>query len=167
MKIVTLACVSLLPIFAQVAPNSCSDSSDDKQSQQQEVLLKEATAQTGMPNIQNFQERKTLKDILELRDQANLSTYTYLQSLDGHLIFLGNTIGYGIPYSTQYTNPQKLVGESSFGGVVAQADPNGLFSPADAEGTWILMQNPQNPKDVEPVYMPFRFHSNYPNPKSF
>lgn len=34
----------------------------------------------GMPAIHNFQEKKLLKMILELRDQENLATWVYLQS---------------------------------------------------------------------------------------
>ena len=53
-------------------------SSDKIQQAQSEVLLAEATASVGMPAIKNFREKKLLKDILELRDQNGLVTYTYL-----------------------------------------------------------------------------------------
>jgi hypothetical protein len=33
-----------------------------------------------------------------------------------------------------------------------QADPNGLFSPASAEGTWVLLKDP-NGKETRPVYI--------------
>jgi hypothetical protein len=74
-------------------------------------------------------------------------------SLGGKLTYMGETIGYPLPYATQYTNPQKI--ERPYSGVyvtLPQADPNGLFSPASAEGTWVLMKNP-NGKDVTPVYV--------------
>ncbi|OHA58499.1 MAG: hypothetical protein A2571_01850 [Candidatus Vogelbacteria bacterium RIFOXYD1_FULL_44_32] len=142
--------------------------SDTIQRQQQEVLLQEATSSVGMPAIKNFRERKILKDILELRDQEGLVTYTYLQSEQtGKLIYLGETIGYGIPYATQFTNPQKIAGSYSQGGfaILPQADPNGLFSPASAEGTWVLLKDP-NGDDVRPIYCeprivvsPFRLES--------
>ena len=59
------------------------------------------------------------KDIIELCDQDGLVTYTYLEnmnpvivhgntSLGGKLTFLGQTIGYGIPYATQFTSPQRI-----------------------------------------------------------
>lgn len=127
--------------------------SDSIQRQQQEVLLKEATAQVGMPSIKNFRERKILKDIMELRDQEALVTYTYLFSEQtGTKVFLGETIGYGIPASTQFTNPQKTVNDIHDSAVIPQADPNGLFSPTSAEGTWVLMKDP-NGKSVKPVYI--------------
>lgn len=137
-----------------VNPGDCEDSSDAVQSKQQETLLKEGTAQTGMPAIHNFRERKLLKDILELRDQAGLVTYTYVWSeMQAKLIFFCDSIGYGIPYATEYTNPQKI--ESQGGShymTIPQADPNGLFSPASAEGTWVMCKDP-NGQETRPVYV--------------
>ena len=131
------------------------DSSDTVQRKEQEKILKEATAQTGMPAIKNFRERKLLKDILELRDQDGLTTYTYLFSEQtGRLKYLGETIGYAIPYSTQYTNPQKIQDSGSQSGyaILPQADPNGLYSPSSAEGSWILMKD-TNGRKARPVYV--------------
>lgn len=127
-----------------------TESSDSKQNREQENILQEATAQTGMPAIKNFRERKLLKQILELRDQEGVLTYTYIVAEQtGKLVFLGETIGYGIPAATQYTNPQKYVNQ---GTTLPQADPNGLFSPESAEGTWIMLKDPKG-KEVRPVYV--------------
>ncbi len=129
--------------------------SDTIQRSQQETSLKELTAQTGMPAIKNGRERKLLKEILELRDQDGLVTYTYtFAEMNGKLTFLCNSIGYGIPYATQYTNPQKFEWSGTNVGTVVlpQADPNGLFSPASADGTWVMMLDP-NTKAVRPVYI--------------
>lgn len=131
--------------------------SDSKQQAQQERTLQEGLAQTGMPAIRNFREKKLMKELYELRDQANLVTYTYLfAQQSGQLVFLCDSIGYGIPAATQYTNPQKLAeGRSSSGyalTAIAQADPNGLFSPASAEGTWVMCKDPAG-TDVKPVYV--------------
>ena len=162
--------VSILIVVSGLSLMGCDErqlTSDVIQQRQQETLLQEATAQTGMPSLPNFFERKLLKMILEMRDQKSLVTYTYLENqnpviIKGHtacggkLTYIGQTIGFGIPYATQYTNPQKLERYPN-GQYIAlpQADPNGLFSPASAEGTWILMQNP-NGKDITPVYIESR-----------
>ena len=53
------------------------DNSDTIQRRQQERVLREGTAQSGMPAITNFRERKLVKMLLEMRDQENLITYTY------------------------------------------------------------------------------------------
>lgn len=143
--------ILLLALTFASCDRDSAPSSDDIQRAQQEKLLAEGAAQSGMPAIKNFRERKMLKDILELRDQDGLTTYTYLYNeMQGKLVFFGETIGYGIPYATQYTNPQKLEQRYSNGVSIAaipQADPNGLFSPSAAEGTWVLLKNP-NGKDV-------------------
>lgn len=149
-------------------------SSDDVQRDQQETLLMEASARLGMPAMKNYREKRILKDIIELRDQEGLVTYTYLENLTptvvpghtalgGKLTYFGETIGYGIPCATQYTNPQKTEWSHANIVVLPQADPNGLFSPASAEGTWILMKDP-NGKKVLPMYIeprivtsPFKF----------
>ncbi len=132
--------------------DGCSnDDSDDKQRAQQEVLLAEATSQAGMPGIKNFRERKLLKQILELRDQEGLVTYTYLVGMDAKLTFLCDSIGFAFPYATQYTNPLKPY-NANF--PIANADPNGLFSPSAAEGSWILCVDPLGSnKDTKPVYV--------------
>ena len=138
---------------------------DDVQRQAQEILTAEGTAQTGMPAIPNFRERKLLKDIYELRDQEGLTTYTYLwNEFNGRLVFLGESIGYGIPYSTQYSAPETVkryriprvpgVAGSGRYGVerLPQSEPNGLFTPGSAEGTRVLLKDPHG-KSVKPVYV--------------
>jgi len=144
--------VRVLPFLAALflMGNLECETSDDIQRRAQEKILAEGTAQTGMPAIHNFRERKLLKDILELRDQDGLVTYTYVwNEYNGRLVFFCDSIGYGIPYATQYTNPMKYVVN---GATLPQADPNGLFSPSAAEGTWVMCKNP-NGKDVRPVYV--------------
>jgi len=121
------------------------ESADDIQRNQQEQLNKEATAQTGMPAITQFTERKNLKRILELRDRAKFVTYTYtMVPGTGERKFLCKSFGYGIPYATQYTNPQKIENPPNIPGqfVIPQSDPNGLYYPASADATWVLCVNP-------------------------
>ena len=160
MKMITKIALLPLVVLLMGADGSGCDSTptaDKIQRQQQEVMLKEATAAVGMPAIKNFRERKLLKDILEMRDQDGLITYTYLwNEMQGRLVFFCNSIGYGVPYATQYTAPERPAGnwETPMAGNLAlpQADPNGLFSPASAEGTWVMCKDP-NGKIVRPVYV--------------
>jgi hypothetical protein len=148
---------SVIIVLALAPLTACDErhpTSDDTQRWQQEKLLAEGTAQTGMPAIKNFRERKLMKQIMEMRDEAGLVTYTYVQSeMTGKLIFLCDSIGFGLPYATQYTSPQKYEWKGQ-GAIVAlpQADPNGLFSPASAEGTWVMCKDP-NGSDVKPVFI--------------
>src|SRR5574343_620702 len=157
-KLICVLCFCLSVCFI----TGCLNDSDNINRIEQEKILQEGTRQSGLTNIKNFREKKFLKQILELRDQEGLTTYTYIVAeMTGKLVFFGETIGYGIPYATQYTNPQKMDGTT---GPLPQADPNGLFSPASADGTWVLMKDPKGEK-VLPVFIepriivsPFKLH---------
>lgn len=152
--------VLALALLALAASDGCDSppTTDQVQQQSQETILAELNAKAGMPAIRNGRERKLLKSILELRDQDGLITYTYTYAENtGKRIFLCQSIGYGIPYATEYTSPQKAERLSYPSGsyyveVLPQADPNGLFSPASAEGTWVMCKDPNGP-DVKPVYI--------------
>jgi hypothetical protein len=151
-KFMTITAISA----AAVALASCGKyepSSDAIQNAKQEELSKRGVQSVGLPAIKNFQEKRILKDILELRDNPKFNTYTYTEDMNGRLHLRCHSIGYGIPYATQYTNPQQIENYGSYGQVaIPQADPNGLFSPASADGTWVLCKVPGK-DDVQPVYM--------------
>jgi len=131
------------------------NSSDRKQAEATQKLLGEAERQVGMPNITNFQQRKMMKWIYELADKVDLITYTYIKNeMTGQFIFVGKSMGYGVPFSAQFTNPERIYDVEREGGakekvgdngeiqVVPQADPNGLFMPTSSSATWIIMINP-------------------------
>jgi hypothetical protein len=124
------------------------ESADQQQHIVQERMNKQSNMTVGMPSIVNFQEKRILKNILELRD-TEIKTVTYTQDMTGKLHKLCTSIGYGIPYATQFTNPMRI---TSGGHELPQADPNGLFSPTSAEGTWVLCLNPETSK-MSPVYV--------------
>ena len=118
----------------------------------QEELSKQGVQTVGFPAIINFAEKRMMKDILEMRDQMH-PTYTYIVDMNGRYHKVCDSVGYGLPYATQYTNPQML--QETFHGnwnVLPQADPNGLFSPASADGTWVMCLNPKT-KKAEPQYI--------------
>lgn len=159
-----------ITLIAVVFITSCGNKSNDSNkvlSQKQEQLMHEANSQVGMPAIKNFQERKLMKMIMELRDQENLICYAYIvPEMTGKPVFLGKCIGFGLPYATQYTNPEVVDynrGQAGGGNItIPQADPNGLFMPSSAEGTWLMMIDPktneQHPVYIEPKVMvsPFK-----------
>lgn len=128
-------------------------SADDTLAVQTEQSMQEANAQIGMPAIVNFQERKLMKQILELRDQENLLCYAYIKSeFSGKLIYIGKCIGYGLPYSVQFTNPERFRREYGHGYTIPQADPNGLFMPTGLSATWLMMVDPKT-NEPRPVYI--------------
>ncbi len=146
------AITALFAFFLLISADGCHDepSTDRIQAQKTEQALAEADRQIGLPNISNFQERKLMKMVFELRDQEDLKTYTYTHALDGSLVFQFESIGFGIPASTQFTNPEKLSYQGTHWGYqkLPQADPNGLFMPTSSDATWIMMSTPDGPKVV-------------------
>lgn len=149
-------CVMAFAMILLMSASGCDNepTMDQIEGAKQEASLKEASAEIGMPSIPNFQEKKTLKWVLELRDNTEILNYAYAFSEQtGKFSYIGRCIGFPIPYATQYTNPQKAVYHNSYGyTVLPQPDPNGLFSPASADGTWILLVDPKT-KAVHPMYM--------------
>ena len=152
----------LMMLFVLTTAESCDKpqkNNADKQMQKQtEQQMQEANRQIGMPAIKNFQERKLMKMILELRDDENLICYAYVKNdFTGKFRFIGKCLGYGLPYSVQYTNPEKVVVNSrssaygSIYGTLPQADPNGLFMPTGLSATWLMMLD-KNGKP-HPVYI--------------
>ena len=147
--------VVMLASVATMGQSDCGGPppSDRVQAQRTEQLAAEAASAVGMPAITNFREMRLLKDIYEMRDQDGLTTYTYTFSeMTGKLTPLCTSVGYGLPYSTQFINPDKVVKDySGVFGTLPQAEPNGLFMPSSAEGTWIMCLDEQS-KRTRPVY---------------
>ncbi len=129
---------------------------DASQAAATRASMEQAQREVGMPAIKNWQERKWAKMIFELRDQSKLTTYAYIVNrMTGKLVFFGECIGYGLPYSTQYTNPERIAhNQSSNGGsfgTMPQPDPNGLFTPTGLSATWLMMVDDKG--EVRPVYV--------------
>lgn len=149
---------------------------DVAQAQLTKQSLAEANRQIGMPAITNFQERKLAKMIFELRDRENFICHAYLYNRNEGKVgqYLGKCLGYGLPYSVQFTNPERLVDaeyelgvrlfeDSSRVQVLPQADPNGLFMPSGLSATWLMLMDSQgkpHPVYVEPeiIVSPFLLH---------
>lgn len=144
MKKINLLLATVLLITALVG---CSNSELNrrKEREYQGDLMVKAQETVGMPNIANFTERKMAKMIFELRDDADLVTYSYIKNVNGKYTYLGQSIGYGLPYSVQYTNPSNTDGTK-------QSDPNGLYMPDGLSSTWIMITDEAS-GEVYPMYV--------------
>lgn len=140
-------------------------SAANREAQQTLTLTEQAAVEVGMPGIRHFAEKRQLKTIYELRDNANLVTYTYYIDLNGkrHKVCPTTSVGFGIPYSTQFTAPKAL----RWGRAVdptntrqgewrvyeaEQPEPNGLYMPSSADGTWVICLHPDG-KTLAPTYV--------------
>lgn len=153
-----LCALLVLMLFLSGCEVATTESADTIQARQTEIALAEAQRQVGMPNIVNFQQRKLMKMIYELCDKEDLICYAYIKSdYQGKLFFIGKCLGFGIPFSAQFTNPERIVRADLSGYVnypmkIPQADPNGLFMPISSSATWLMMIDPETQKP-RPVYI--------------
>ena len=160
--------VLFIMVSALWSCNEVTTSEADKiQAEQTATMMSEAQRQVGMPNIINWQQRKLMKTIYELCDKEDLICYAYIKSdYQGKLFFIGKCIGFGIPFSAQFTNPERIADSYSQGGfaILPQPDPNGLFMPTSSSATWLMMIDPETNKPrpvyIEPeiVVSPFPLH---------
>jgi len=152
----SLVLASIMMLLLSNSGCEPQQSSNTELAAKQEELMQEANRQVGIPAIKNYQERKLMKMIFELRDQENLICYCYLANeINGSIgQFVGKCLGYGLPYATQYTNPEVDIYSTTSSSVhhnLPQADPNGLFMPSSAEGTWVMLIDPST-NEPHPVY---------------
>jgi hypothetical protein len=147
MKLAAMIVVANVIVWFLFVANQST--SDQLQHTQQEALLRAADAAIGMPVLVNFEERKMLKRILEIRDHV-INTTTYIVDMNGHPHKICDSIGYGFPLSTQFTNPAQNPRATV---VISQAEPNGLFSSPTSEGTWISCVDPANKHNIQVVYV--------------
>lgn len=114
-------------------------SADSIDRQQQELLQAESVREVGLPSIKNFTVKKQLKRVQETVDQADLLTYSYTKSdYTGQLVWFCDSIGFPLPAAVQFTNPTKIEFYNANPAVIPQADPDGTFKPASAEGSWVF-----------------------------
>lgn len=134
---------------------------DEQQQAQQEQMLANQNNEIGMPDVHNNTEKKMAKMIYELRDNPELICYAYTKNeMSGKYIYEGRCMGFGLPYATQYSNPEKFgtVDGGEYGAInpytMPQAEPNGLFMPNSAAATWIMMINEETGKVEVQYYEP-------------
>lgn len=160
--LVVVATVALLagiviPFATGCETKANAGTAEEQQARQTEKLANEAQRQIGMPAIKNFQERKLMKQIIELRDKEDLITYAYIINMHGELVYLGKCVGFGLPYSVQFTSPEKLTYADAAGYhsqneiPMPQADPNGLYMPQGLSATWLMMLGDDG--EIHPVYV--------------
>lgn len=85
--------------------------------------------------------RDVYQQIYRAITTQKVTTFTIVETMTGELRYAGPSIGYPIPADMSLTNPlQGYRVWNTGGGAVAieQAEPMGLFSSKNTDGTWIL-----------------------------
>ena len=143
------------------------ETASSKENTYTQDLMEQSSNIVGYPEVTNFFEKAQLKEIYELRDDPNLICYWYTKNdMTGKWIYQGECIGYGIPYTTQFTQPEtmqraalpalKMDGSDRgyndyFTEILPQADPNGLYSSPSTSATWILTTDKNG--NILPTYV--------------
>jgi len=171
--------LGVLPAVVLVCAGAsqCSEDKSGAARESQATMLnqEQAAVTVGMPAIVNYTEKRMLKTIYELRDNPKLVTYSYTMDMTGkrHSVCPTVSIGYPVPYSTQYTAPKALrvnkpiwPDGTQYSGEAKtweadQPEPNGLYMPSSADGTWVICVNPDTgnpaPVYIEPKVMTYPF----------
>lgn len=134
-------------LFA-VSPIGCIESSDNKDRKFVDKQQEHYSAVQPLPFYDYSIPRDILIQIYNVVATEARSTYTIIESITGETKFHGPSLGFGIPADTSLTNPLK--GDYDYNGcsvVIEQAEPNGLFSSKNTDGTWVLFVD----KNGEPV----------------
>ena len=120
----------------------------------QDVQMEQFLRNQPVPSFDWSLERHMLIQLYAARQKAT-NTYSVVQSeYTGKILWQCNSIGFPLPYSTQLTNPLQILRTADYqggaAGVVAQQEPNGLFSPATSDGTWVPCVDEKG--KITPVY---------------
>jgi hypothetical protein len=155
----------VIVIFAsfQGCDYETTESVDKQQTKKQESNQKDMYQKIQEPDIKNWTEKNLVSWLYELRDDSTLKCYYYTKNkMTGKYVYEGTCIGYGIPYSMQYSNPEKVVDlEDEINehwasywelALKPQAEPNGLFPPTSSSATWIIKTDPDNPEKLVAEY---------------
>ncbi len=122
---------------------------------QQDAVMQQFQRNQPTPTFDWSLERHMLIQLYSARQRAT-NTFSVVQSeYTGKILWSCPSIGFPLPYATQLTNPQQMisgygVGSKSIDGIVAQQEPNGLFTPAAADGTWVPCVDERG--KITPVY---------------
>lgn len=134
------------------------ENNEKKETEYQKILMAQAADEIGNPEITEFYEKKLAKEIFEKRDDSSLVCYAYSQNLEGQFVYVGKCMGYGLPYSTQYTNPETPYwgnGNQVYRDFpLPQADPNGLYGADGLSATWLMMINEDSGEPYIMYYEP-------------
>lgn len=100
-----------------------------------------------VPMFNWSQDRDNLIQIYTMKNEAR-ATYSVVRAAGtGEILWHCPSVGFPLPADTQLTNPlQQVYGAA----VIEQAEPNGLFSSKNTDGTYVLCVLPDG--SISPQY---------------
>lgn len=146
--ITVMACALVL-----AACNGTNQSLQADQSQTNSQLQQYQKVQP-VPYYNWSEQRNTLIQIYNAKNEAR-NTWAVVESITGIALWACPSVGFPIPADTQLTNPEQIgiTNNGSAGwvdGVVPQMEPDGLYSSASTDATYILCIRPSG--KIVPIY---------------
>lgn len=148
-KIISTALIitSLLFLLGNEGCENSETKDNDLVNRQQEIYQKVQPV-----HIYDFSiPRDIYQQIYDIATTKVVATYTIIESVTGVTKYHGPSVGYAIPADVQLTNPLQSLRNLGNNPVVEQAEPNGLFSSKNTDGTWILFVDIKS-GEIYPVY---------------
>ena len=167
MKKITLCTI----IIGAAVLSGCNRERSVEQVEQEKVSQQQEQYLIGQP-VPVFDwslERHFVTQLYSIRNQK-VSTHSVWRSHTGMIEGDCPSMGFGLPYDTSLTNPQQIarvykknrdIGLTAWGGVVGQAEPNGIFQSQNTSATWVLCLGVTG--TLEPVYVETKV-TVYPGP---
>lgn len=110
-----------------------ADAADKSRVNSQQELY--ATNQP-IPMFKWSQDRDNLIQIYKMKNES-VATYSIVRAAGtGEILWHCPSVGFPIPADTQLTNPLQVT--YTHGGVIEQAEPNGLFTSKNTDGTYVI-----------------------------
>jgi hypothetical protein len=135
-----LVVFAVLSILAMVILPACGPTQQNIEQGQQAAGVASISENQPIPDLGGWSsERQLVIDTYRARN-STVATYSYWFTMNGQIIEICPSIGYPIPYSTQLSNPQIAL-NNSYGSVIANPEPNGLYPPDNAAATLISCVN--------------------------
>lgn len=127
---------------------------DNSQESKDRAVVEEQQAHYAKAQPLPFYDYSIPRDIMlqiyNVVTQESRSTYTVIETMMGQTKFHGPSLGYGIPADVSLTNPLQPAYQYRDSSIIEQAEPNGLFSSKNTDGTWVLFLDTNG--DITPVY---------------
>ena len=145
MRLYSLTIMALLAIGGIVLADACggnTPTSSRHEAGQVENAQARYVRTVPVPSFQFPTERYMIQQLYIARNNA-VQTYSFVRSpFTGKVLWSCSSIGFPIPYSTQMTNPMTpLNPDYHDSALIPQPEPNGVYPPSGAMGTWVLCTN--------------------------
>ena len=146
---VILFCLLVATMVVSCGWEPSGQAAVDKDKQITNAAMTQLLTNQPTPKFDYSQDRDVLIQIYVAKNEARM-TYSSIDSITGQHLFDCPSIGFAIPADTQLTNPLQSIGYYSAPAVVEQAEPNGLYSSKNTDGTYVLCVRKNG--DIVPIY---------------